>query len=113
MRTALELTERYQRALVDVACCRGGGGATAVMEKWRGTLVTVNGDGGLPALGRLLLRARKETEAMQMGCVAECGRVLAVLRRALACLGHTRQGAGDARRSLATTRQLGSEPVGH
>jgi len=63
--------------------------------------------------GRLLLRARKETEAMQMGCAAECGWVLAVLRRALACLGHTRWGARDARRLLATMGRAKTASVGH
>ena len=48
----------------------------------------------------------KETEAKQMGCTAECGRALAWLCRA-------GQGAGDARPWLATTRRIGSEPVGH
>jgi len=55
----------------------------------------------------------KETEAKQMGCVAKCGWVRAMLRHALPWLGHTRRGSGDMRRSLATTRRLGSEPVGH
>jgi len=55
----------------------------------------------------------KETEARRMACAAECGWVRERLRHALACLGHTWQGIGDARRPLATTRRLGSEPVGH
>ena len=50
---------------------------------------------------------------MQMVRAGQCGWVLARLRRSLARLGHTRQGTGDARRPLATTRRLGSEPVGH
>ena len=55
----------------------------------------------------------KETEAKQMGCAAECGRALGRLRRALAWLCHARQGAGDARPWLATTRRLCPASVGH
>jgi len=43
----------------------------------------------------------EETEKMQMVRAGQCGRVLARLRRALACLGHTWRGVGDARRPLA------------
>ena len=43
----------------------------------------------------------EEKEKMQMVRVGQCGRVLARLRRALACLGHTWRGAGDAWRPLA------------
>ena len=63
--------------------------------------------------GTAAAAGEKETEAKQMGCVAKCGWVRAMLRHALPWLGHTRRGSGDARRSLATTRRLGSEPVGH
>ena len=55
----------------------------------------------------------KETKAKQMGCAAESGRALGRLRRALAWLCCAGQGAGDARLWLATTRRIGSEPVGH
>ena len=53
----LELTELYQRALGEAVGCWGGGGAIVVMEKRRGQPMTGNGDGGLSARGRLLLRA--------------------------------------------------------
>ena len=43
----------------------------------------------------------------------ECGWVRERLRCALAYRGHTRLGTSDARRPLATTWWLGSEPVGH
>ena len=39
------------------------------------------------------------------GVLWQCGRVRAMLRRALACPGHTRRGAGDARPLPATTRR--------
>jgi len=55
----------------------------------------------------------EETEKMQMVRAGQCGRVLARLRRELACLGHTRRGASDARRQLASTRRADSVPVGH
>jgi len=55
----------------------------------------------------------EETEKMQMVRMGQCGRVLARLRRALACLVHTRRGTGDARHPLASTRRADSVPVGH
>ena len=55
----------------------------------------------------------EETEKMQMVHAGQCGRVLARLRRALACLGHTRRGTVDAQRPLASTRRADSVPVGH
>ena len=63
--------------------------------------------------GTAAAAGEKETEAKQMGCAAECGRVLGRLRCALAWLCRAGQGAGDARPWLATTRRTGSEPVGH
>ena len=55
----------------------------------------------------------EEKEKMQMVRVGQCGRVLARLRRELACLGHTRRGADDARRPLASTWCADSVPIGH
>ena len=43
----------------------------------------------------------EETEKMQMVRAGQCGRVLARLRHALACLGHTRRGASNTRHPLA------------
>ena len=51
------------------------------------------------------LRARERGRGEVNGVLWQCGRVRAMLRRALACPGHTRRGAGDARPLLATTRR--------
>ena len=56
LHAVLELTELYQRALGEAVGCWGGGGAVMVMEKRQGQPVTSNGDGGLSAWGRRLLR---------------------------------------------------------
>ena len=50
---------------------------------------------------------------MEMVSAAQCGRVLGALRRALAWLGRTGQGAGDARPAATSTRRADSAGVGH
>ena len=65
-------------------------------------------------LGATAAMAGEEgSREMKMVSAAKCGQVRAMLRRSLARLGHTRRGTSDARHPLATTRWLGSEPVGH
>ena len=79
MRVALWLTKLCQRALEEAVGCWGGGGAVVVMEKWRGQPVTGNGDGGVSARGRLLLRALR-TVKEDLGDAKWCaGRERAVL----------------------------------
>jgi len=67
----------------------------------------------LSVRGRLQLRARKKAEARRMLCSAECERAPRGLRRELACPGHTRQGAGDARPAAGSTRRARPDGVGH
>ena len=50
---------------------------------------------------------------MEMVSAAQCGWVLGALRRALAWLGRTGQGAGDARPAATSTRRANSADVGH
>ena len=50
---------------------------------------------------------------MEMVSEAQCGRVLGALRRALAWLGRTGQGAGDVRPATTSTRCADSAGVGH
>ena len=79
LHAVLELTELYQRALGEAVGCWGGGGAVVVMEKQRGQPVTGNGDGGVSARGRLLLRALR-TVKEDLGDAKWCaGRERAVL----------------------------------
>ena len=75
----LELTELYQRALGEAVGCWGGGGAIVVMEKRRGQPVTGNGDGGLSARGRLLLRALRAAKEEPGNAKWCAGREWAVL----------------------------------
>ena len=100
----LELTELEQRALEDAVGCWGGGGAVAVVLEWPGASYArlwrrrscgssaaalagaADGEGG----------AGNETEG-----AGRCGRVLATLRRAWACLGRAGQSVGDARPRFA------------
>ena len=59
--------------------CWGGDGAMAVAMEWLGvSLCTVMAMAELRELGGCCWRCEttKETEAKQMGCAAECGRVL-------------------------------------
>ena len=50
---------------------------------------------------------------MEMASAAQCGWVLGALRRALAWLGRTGQGAGDARPAATSTWRADSAGVGH
>jgi len=50
---------------------------------------------------------------MEMVSAAQCGRVLGALRRALAWLGRTGQGTGDARRASAPCGIQALKLVGH
>ena len=61
---------------------------------------------------RLCALAKEEQKFRNEG-VAQCGRLLAVLRHALSCLGHTWRGADDSRHPLATTRRAKTAGVGH
>ena len=108
LRTALALTEHSQRTRVDAAGCWGYGGAAVVTNGRLGASLRWLWRRRRRGRARLSLRERKEAKKMQMVRAGQCGRVLARLRRALACLGHTRRGTGDERCPLASTRRADS-----
>ena len=87
-------------------------GAAVVTEERRGQPVTGNGDGEGSWCRGCCCGALADDggRKMEMASAAQCGRVLGALRRALAWLGRTGQGAGDARPAVGSTRR--AKPAG-
>ena len=116
MATTVHDKEAYRAVTASKVGVVGGcehGGVAVVMEEQRGRAGSDDGDGGRLSVLWLLWRVKKEGQGNGMVSAGQCGRVLVRLRRALACLGYTRWGAGDAWRPLASMRRASPDGVGH
>ena len=81
-------------------------------ERWRARRSSCDGNGAGGCDGGCA-GAKKEAEEMKMACAGQCGRARGVIRRALAWLGRTGQGAGDTRRASAPRGTRALKPVDH